>query len=248
MWVLIKIILAALLDLVDRLTPPSTPPRGRRRSNSDHSRWGEVSSNPEDLIQSMSELVFHSINLHESATARRIRAQSDPWCRFNPTLQDDLATLLTARSIKSFLSTIVEKLKLELEIQVMSTVFMDRLLTNGLTLHYGNWKPVLLAVSMVACKAYDDKAVYNNDFVDCQKGLTATLLTKLEQHLLKELDFKVNLKLSDYQRYLFELRHLQGVASPLKSPVFIINGNTAPEPERRTRSNENSPGPETAHH
>eukprot|EP01126_Amoeba_proteus_P054607 TRINITY_DN672_c0_g1_i11.p2 TRINITY_DN672_c0_g1~~TRINITY_DN672_c0_g1_i11.p2 ORF type:complete len:113 (-),score=16.12 TRINITY_DN672_c0_g1_i11:468-806(-) len=70
----------------------------------------------------MSELVFHSINLHESATARRIRAQSDPWCRFNPTLQDDLATLLTARSIKSFLSTIVEKLKLELEIQVMVCV------------------------------------------------------------------------------------------------------------------------------
>lgn len=98
----------------------------------------------------------------------------------------------------------------QVEIQVMAIVFLDRLLTNGLTLHYGNWRPVLLSVSMVACKTYDDKAVYNNDFIDCQRGLTPTLLTRLEQHLLQVLDFKVNLKVSDYLRYFFELKHLQG--------------------------------------
>jgi hypothetical protein len=63
---------------------------------------------------------------------------------------------------------------------------------------------------MVACKAYDDKAVYNNDFIDCQRGLTPTILTRLEQHFLQVLDFKVNLKVSDYLRYFFELKHLQG--------------------------------------
>lgn len=95
----------------------------------------------------------------------------------------------------------------------MAIVFLDRLCTNGLTLHYGNWRPVLLSVSMVACKTYDDKAVYNNDFIDCQRGLTPTLLTRLEQHLLQVLDFKVNLKVSDYLRYFFELKHLQGMSA-----------------------------------
>eukprot|EP01126_Amoeba_proteus_P012476 TRINITY_DN15142_c0_g1_i2.p1 TRINITY_DN15142_c0_g1~~TRINITY_DN15142_c0_g1_i2.p1 ORF type:complete len:258 (-),score=19.71 TRINITY_DN15142_c0_g1_i2:65-838(-) len=232
--------LLALLNLIDCLTPPSTPPRGRRRSNSDHSRWGEVFSNSEDFVQSMTELVYHSIPLNELPVMRKIRAQTDSWCQFNPTLMEDLTSLLTLRAVKTFITTVVQKLKLESEIQVMSTVFLDRLLAKGLILHCGNWKPVLLAVSMVACKAYDDKAVYNNDFVDCQKGLTPSILLGLEHHLLKELDFNVNLKLSDYQLYLFELRHLQGVGSPLKSPVFIKNGSPSVD-SRKTRSSNNSP-------
>lgn len=216
----------------------------------------------------MSDLVYHSIPLDESYHMRVTRSKSDVWCTFNPSLSQDLSSLLTPRTVKTFLSTLVQKLKLEVccndclrltlqvEIQVMAIVFLDRLLSNGLTLHYGNWRPVLLSVSMVACKTYDDKAVYNNDFIDCQRGLTPTLLTRLEQHLLQVLDFKVNLKVSDYLRYFFELKHLQGMQASLfvalmllvgvasfQNPVFIQHerSRTKERIKRTSRSSECSP-------
>eukprot|EP01126_Amoeba_proteus_P041180 TRINITY_DN4417_c1_g1_i9.p1 TRINITY_DN4417_c1_g1~~TRINITY_DN4417_c1_g1_i9.p1 ORF type:complete len:146 (-),score=11.01 TRINITY_DN4417_c1_g1_i9:901-1338(-) len=108
-----------LLDLVEKLTPPSTPPRGMTRSNSDHCRWTEICSNSEDLVDSLSALVFYSISLEQSPSERRRRSRTDPWCRFNSTLKEDLDSTLTLAHVRSFLINIVEKLHLELEIQVM---------------------------------------------------------------------------------------------------------------------------------
>lgn len=172
---------------------------------------------------------------------RKGLAKNDVFCSLNPTLNYDLETLVLPRTVKIFLSTVVNNLKLEVEIQVMAMVLLDRLLsstpknsTSPFILHHGNWKPVTLGVCMVACKAYDDKAVFNSDFLSCQLGLTTAILSAIEKHILQLIDFRVSLSVSDYQRYWFELRHLQGVPSSIKAPIHI---STSPEALRRAQLN-----------
>lgn len=188
---------------------------------------------------SMSQLVYHSIPPNLTFAQRKAMTKNDIFSTLNPTLGYDLETLVLPRTVKIFISTLVAHLRLEVEIQVMAMVLLDRLLTSAkydpsmpFVLHHGNWKPVTLGVCMVACKAYDDKAVFNSDFLSCQAGLTASILTNIEKNILRLIDFRVSLSVSDYQRYWFELRHLQGVPTSMKAPVHI---SSSPETLRRSQ-------------
>jgi len=186
----------------------------------------------------MARLVYYYIPDHSYAVRKGL-AKKDPFSALNPSLGTDLETLVLPRTVRMFLSTIVENLSLEVEIQVLAMGLLDRLLSSTcpvtstkFILHHGNWRPVVLGAAIVACKVYDDKAVYVADFVSCQRGLTPKMLCKLERLILTMVDFKVSLSVSDYHRYWFELRNLpsQGISvSPFKSPVFSTTCETEME-------------------
>jgi len=215
-----------LLDLVESLTSSPEKVRSssvptRRRSNSLSSRWSLVDC-PQDFVKSIAQLVYHSLYSKEKTSQqRRALAKVDPWSRLNPTIEEDIRTLVLPRTIEAFLKSVVSTLKLESEIQVQAMVLLDRLLgEKSLCLHHANWKPVLISVLMVSCKAYDDQAVWNSDFVRCQPGLTCSILKRLESLLLTQLEFRLTVSVSSYEKYRFELKHLQSTTLSLEKPNF----------------------------
>jgi len=93
------------------------------------------------------------------------------------------------------------------EICILSLVFLDRLVeSSGISIHASNYRRVFLISTVLACKVWEDNAVWISDFVDVYPKLTLDDIRSLECAMLHLLNYEVTVTGSSYAKYYFQLR------------------------------------------
>jgi len=123
--------------------------------------------------------------------------------------------------IEEFLMYIFCSQSLTAECGIMATAYIERLLClTGLTIHATNWRRIVIGALTIASKVWDDRPVYNADFVDLNyPQLNLEDLNMLEREYLAALQYTVTLRASVFAKYYFNLRSLSEVTEenfPLK--------------------------------
>lgn len=111
-------------------------------------------------------------------------------------------------TVYNFLKGLFEHSKCDHEVIIMSLAYIERLLEmSKLTFDSSNWRRITLAAFIVADKAWNDLAVWNEDFLALFKGFVKIRdLNALEMKFLSLIQYKIFLKNSMYTKYYFELK------------------------------------------
>jgi len=98
--------------------------------------------------------------------------------------------------------------RMDPECVIMCLAYVERMLeTTKMTMDTTNWRRVVLAGFIVALKAWEELAVWNQEFIACFKGyVTIKDLNQLESQFLNLIQFNAFLKGSMYAKYYFELK------------------------------------------
>lgn len=149
--------------------------------------------------------------------------------------------LPTEDEIYEFIKFIHEYERMDCECMIMSMAYIDRLLdSTSITMDTTNWKRIVLAACIVALKAWEDLAVFNNDFLGCFDGkVTVKDLNFLEMQFLHLIQYSVFLKASSYATYYFELKSLSTKADS-SFPLVPISKEKASELEHRSQGAQKS--------
>jgi len=107
-----------------------------------------------------------------------------------------------------FVKTIFVFERMDPECVIMCLAYVERLLEiTKMTMDTTNWRRVVLAGFIVALKAWEELAVWNQEFIACFKGyVTIKDLNMLESQFLNLIQFNAFLKGSMYAKYFFELK------------------------------------------
>jgi len=93
------------------------------------------------------------------------------------------------------------------EPSIMSLVYIERLIAiTNFTLCPCNWRHIFMSAFFLAIKVWEDKCIWNIDFIEIFPFLSLTEVNHLEKQLLILLQFNVTLSASEYAKFYFELR------------------------------------------
>ena len=105
----------------------------------------------------------------------------------------------------------------------MALIYINRMnTTRNLPLTKGNWQAVWFISVLLANKVYDDKCKSLKWFVKNCPLFNLDQLRELELYALTVLDFCLEVKVSLYTQYYFELRQL---FAEVGVPYFVQNEN-----------------------
>eukprot|EP01125_Pyxidicula_operculata_P008755 TRINITY_DN290_c0_g1_i2.p1 TRINITY_DN290_c0_g1~~TRINITY_DN290_c0_g1_i2.p1 ORF type:complete len:287 (+),score=47.18 TRINITY_DN290_c0_g1_i2:69-863(+) len=148
-------------------------------------------------------------------------------------------------SICAFLDRISECRRLAPECSVLTAYFLDQLKSNGYYLQPNNWARTVLVAMMLSEKVTEDKAVWNVDFLDSVfPNFPVTDMNVLEREFLGSIQYKVNMKPSDYAKFYFILRgDATGSSSkPLdKIGVKVLEAKALARSTKRSNSTPRTP-------
>eukprot|EP01088_Endostelium_zonatum_P002151 TRINITY_DN12609_c0_g1_i1.p1 TRINITY_DN12609_c0_g1~~TRINITY_DN12609_c0_g1_i1.p1 ORF type:complete len:332 (-),score=67.68 TRINITY_DN12609_c0_g1_i1:18-1013(-) len=117
--------------------------------------------------------------------------------------------LPTANQITGTLDRIFLHNHLPVEISILTLAYVERLLSiSSFTLNTTNYRRVLLAAVVLACKVWEDQAIFNRDFVPMFAFLKVKDVHQLEKAFLKLLNYEVEVTGAVYAKYYFELRKI----------------------------------------
>jgi hypothetical protein len=130
-------------------------------------------------------------------------------------------------TIFKFLKSVFSKLGLNTESCIICLVYIDRLKErNSLLISQQNWRPVILAILLVASKVWDDISVWNVEFAECFPIFGLKMINQMERYMLEALDYQLYISSSEYAKYYFALRshrmqtQNQGAAIP-KAKYYV---------------------------
>lgn len=111
--------------------------------------------------------------------------------------------------VLEFLRCIFVPSSLAPETAVIALVYINRIMAyTNLTLHSSTWKRVVLGAVVLACKVWDDLAVWNVDFCQIFPKVALDNINDLELVYLEMMRFNMNVDSSLYTHCYFELRSL----------------------------------------
>eukprot|EP00123_Amoebidium_parasiticum_P010276 comp20001_c0_seq1/m.24480 comp20001_c0_seq1/g.24480 ORF comp20001_c0_seq1/g.24480 comp20001_c0_seq1/m.24480 type:complete len:434 (-) comp20001_c0_seq1:347-1648(-) len=113
----------------------------------------------------------------------------------------------SVEEIYNFTRAIFKGAVFEGEVMLVAMVYATRVqTTGGVVLLPSNWKWVLLGCILLAAKAWDDMAVWVNDFKEILPAITLDQLNALERLLLGRLMFNLSVSPREYAQHYFDLR------------------------------------------
>lgn len=113
----------------------------------------------------------------------------------------------TVDAIYTFIRKIFKEAMFEGETALVAMVYVTRLQEHGgIVLIPDNWKWVFLGCIILGAKAWDDMAVWVNDFQDILPVLTLDQFNVLERVILKRLMFNLSVTPREYAQHYFDLR------------------------------------------
>jgi len=108
-----------------------------------------------------------------------------------------------------FLNKIFVEERLPVEIGILAFVYVERLISKAeITIHASNYRRIILGALILACKVWEDKAVWNIDFLSLFANAELGDLNTLENSMLFLLNYDVEVTGQLYAKYYFELRSL----------------------------------------
>ncbi|KJE90012.1 cyclin-box carrying protein isoform [Capsaspora owczarzaki ATCC 30864] len=117
--------------------------------------------------------------------------------------------MASEEKIYQFIKTLFVSAALTAECAIITLVYVERLIMSAnLTIHATNWKRITLGAVLLACKVWDDQAVWNVDFCTIFPDVTVEDFNKLEKYYITQIMFNVSVPASVYTKYYLDLRSL----------------------------------------
>lgn len=115
----------------------------------------------------------------------------------------------TVDTIYRFLAMVMRCIRYSPECNIIALIFFNRLLnTVSISITMQNWRGIWIGSIILAQKVYDDFPMRTSSLTNFLKGVTKKQLRDLEFEYFRLLDYTVNIKLSMYAQFYFDLRQL----------------------------------------
>eukprot|EP01105_Mastigella_eilhardi_P009859 TRINITY_DN2311_c0_g1_i1.p1 TRINITY_DN2311_c0_g1~~TRINITY_DN2311_c0_g1_i1.p1 ORF type:complete len:400 (+),score=118.51 TRINITY_DN2311_c0_g1_i1:31-1230(+) len=151
------------------------------------------------LIEKNTQLVATK-KIHSIFSEKKYPLSTDKTKQFNP------AVMPTYDVIFQFLRHIFVMEMLDPEVAIMSLVFVERLTKGNTALCPETWRRLTLSTLLVASKVWEDKSIWNSDYVGVFDNLTPEGLQRLERKFLNLVGFSVGVSRSEYLEYFLCLK------------------------------------------
>ncbi|EHB18792.1 Cyclin-Y-like protein 1 [Heterocephalus glaber] len=111
--------------------------------------------------------------------------------------------------IYRFFAIICNATRLPTECAITTLVFLERLLSYAeIDICPTNWRRIVLGAILLACKYWDNAILWNVEFCRIFKDVTLEDINELERHYLDLIKFNINVPISVYAEYYFDLHTL----------------------------------------
>ncbi|EHB06035.1 Cyclin-Y-like protein 1 [Heterocephalus glaber] len=111
--------------------------------------------------------------------------------------------------IYKFIASTFNATWLPTEGAIITLVFLERLLSYAeIDICPTKWRRIVLGAIILACKDWDDETLWNVEFCWIFKGVTLEDINESERHFLDLMKFNVNVPISVYAKYYFDLHIL----------------------------------------
>ncbi|XP_059770882.1 cyclin-Y-like protein 1 isoform X3 [Balaenoptera ricei] len=111
--------------------------------------------------------------------------------------------------IYRFVHTVFSAALLTADCAIVTLIYLERLLIYAeIDICPTNWKRIVLGAILLASKLWDDDAVRNVDYSQILKDVTVEDMNEMERHFLELLQFNIDVPVSVYAKYYFDLRSL----------------------------------------
>lgn len=184
--------------------------QAQRRSSTSSACVKDTISNPNrsELLLCISYALYYHMS---TGMQTKVKLHDDIFSeKLHPMTKDkpNFSKMPPLETVYNFLKGLYEHSKCDHEVIIMSLAYIERLLElSKLTFDSSNWRRITLAAFIVADKAWNDLAVWNEDFLALFKGFVKIRdLNALEMKFLNLIQYKIFLKSSMYTKYYFELK------------------------------------------
>jgi hypothetical protein len=130
-----------------------------------------------------------------------------------------------------YIKTIFNRLGLNTECSIICLIYIERLKEqNSVCLTNRNWRPILLAVLLVASKVWDDISIWNVEFAELFPVFSLQDINLLEKRVLEALNYNLYISSTQYAKYYFALRTMRLRQKVSMQPQRLLSHlNTAPK-------------------
>lgn len=122
----------------------------------------------------------------------------------------------SVKEFRTFLTFVYRTAQLEPEGLILSLVYYERILSAfGRTMRSSptTWRPLVLISLILASKMFDDLSMINVDFSTvCKQQFSLEKINQMELTVVLLLRFALNVSVSEYARYYFNLRRMLGTS------------------------------------
>ncbi|KAI6646088.1 Cyclin-Y-like [Oopsacas minuta] len=139
----------------------------------------------------------------------------------------DSCLIPETKTIYRFMKQLFYPAELTPECAIISLIYLERLLIYaGIHISVFTWKRILFGSILLASKVWNDKAVWNADYCQLFKELQVDDVNKMERDFFDLLQLDVNVPLSLYAKYYFDLRTL-GQLNNISLPLELLTRQKA---------------------
>nr|XP_021527954.1 cyclin-Y-like protein 2 [Aotus nancymaae] len=118
-----------------------------------------------------------------------------------------------------FVRPLFKALRLTAEFAIVSLIYIERLVSYVcIDICPTNWRRIVMGAVLIAAKAWNDAALWNEDF----DSVAVEEMNELERQFLKLIDYNIQVPGSIYTKYYFDLHTLAHDHS-LYLPVYLLD-------------------------
>ncbi|XP_064240756.1 uncharacterized protein LOC135278070 isoform X2 [Aotus nancymaae] len=132
--------------------------------------------------------------------------------------------------IFGFVRALSKALRLTAELAIVSLIYVERLVSYVcIDICPTNWRRIVMGAVLIAAKAWNDEAVWNENF----DSVAVEEMNELERQFLKLIDYNIQVPGSIYSKYYFDLCTLAQDHADL--PLQLLDRERTQKPEAFSR-------------
>ncbi|XP_064226166.1 cyclin-Y-like protein 2 isoform X2 [Aotus nancymaae] len=132
--------------------------------------------------------------------------------------------------IFGFVRALFKALRLTAELAIVSLIYIERLLSYVcIDICPTNWRRIVMGAVLIAAKAWNDEAVWNENF----DSVAVEEMNELERQFLKLIDYNIQVPGSIYSKYYFDLCTL--AQDHVGLPLQLLDRERTRKPEAFSR-------------
>ena len=125
--------------------------------------------------------------------------------------------------------------KIPVEVGIVALVYIERLIsTSKIVLQPNNFRQIILAAVMLACKVWVDQPIYVSDFATVYRGTTLEDLNILENSFIALIGYDLEVTSQLYAKYYFDLRAISTEKEKSQWTGKILDKETISRMEMRS--------------
>jgi len=190
--------------------------KSRLEENKDRSIKRDVSSPSEAVPDNIFEISKEQEEKPDEVSAEYVKAFSVFQLNYDfdanqfydiSLVPEDYLTTPSEKDIYKFCKKVVIYSKMEKEILIIALIYVEKLIMKtGLLMNELNWRRFIFTALVIASKVWDDESFQNSDFIKVFTDVSLQEINELEMTYLELLDYRLNIKGSEYAKYYFILR------------------------------------------